>query len=148
MLDRALILSLVPHQGAMCLLDRVESWSATSIDCRASSHLSPDNPLRHAGRLAGLCGIEYGLQAAAVHGGLLAGDGAPAPAGWLAAIRTSAWQSPYLDDPAFGELIVEADLLLRDPGGLIYEFAVRSAQGIILVSGRGTIALPGMEPPR
>ena len=70
----------------MCLLDRVETWSATDIVCRARSHLDPDNPLRRNGRLASLCGIEYGLQAAAAHGALAA---PPAAAGWLAAVRSA-----------------------------------------------------------
>ena len=77
---------LVPHAGAMVLLDRVEAWDAETVQCRARSHLDPANPLRRAGRLAACCGIEYALQAAAVHGALLAGGVAQA-AGYVAALR-------------------------------------------------------------
>ena len=85
----------------MCLLDRVEAWDRQRLSCSAISHLASDNPLRRRGRLAGLCGAEYGLQAAAVHGGLLAGEGA-APPGYLAALRHVAILAPRLDVPAFG----------------------------------------------
>jgi predicted hotdog family 3-hydroxylacyl-ACP dehydratase len=80
MLSREQIVALVPHQGAMCLLDRVLRWSAEDIVCGASSHLLPDNPLRRDGRLGAICGIEYGLQAAALHGALVA-HGFPLPLG-------------------------------------------------------------------
>lgn len=78
MLTREQILGLIPHQGTMCLLDRVLAWSAGEITCAASSHLAADNPLRRDGRLGAICGIEYGLQAAALHGALVQGGVAPA----------------------------------------------------------------------
>jgi predicted hotdog family 3-hydroxylacyl-ACP dehydratase len=131
---------LIPHQGRMCLLDRVEAWSATEIVCRARSHLDPENPLRRDGRLASVCGIEYGLQAAAAHGALAA---PPAGAGWLAAVRSAEFSTPWLDEVAFGELVVEATLLHRDSNGFIYGFAIRSEAGALLLSGSGTIVLPG-----
>ena len=62
MVTRQRILELIPHQGAMCLLESALSWSATEITCVTRSHLSPDNPLRRGGRLHPVCGIEYGLQ--------------------------------------------------------------------------------------
>ncbi|HUN39907.1 MAG TPA: hypothetical protein VMU81_06430 [Acetobacteraceae bacterium] len=71
MLTREQILGLIPHQGTMCLLDRVLGWSAAEISCIAISHLAPDNPLRRDGQLGAICGIEYGLQAAALHGALV-----------------------------------------------------------------------------
>ena len=79
MLARSGIAALIPQQGAMCLLDGVLSWDAAGIACRAVSHLDPANPLRQHGRLGAICGIEYGLQAAALHGALSAG--APQAAG-------------------------------------------------------------------
>jgi predicted hotdog family 3-hydroxylacyl-ACP dehydratase len=36
-IDRAAIAALIPHAGAMCLLDGVLAWNRTSIACRASS---------------------------------------------------------------------------------------------------------------
>src|SRR5580693_1981663 len=131
---------LIPHQGRMCLLDRVEAWTATDILCRTRSHLDPGNPLRRAGRLASVCGIEYGLQAAAAHGALA---GPPGGAGWLAAVRSAEFLAPWLDDAAFGELAVGAKLLHRDAGGFIYAFSVHAESGALLLSGSGTIVVPG-----
>ena len=135
---------LIPHQGTMCLLDGVVFWTRESIRCRARSHLTPDNPLRRAGRLAAVCGIEYGLQAAALHGALSANAGRQAP-GYLASLRGVAIAADWLDDPAIGVLDVEASLVLREAAGLIYRFHLRAEDGRTLVSGRAMIALPGVE---
>ena len=45
-LDRAGIAARVPHQGAMCLLDAMESCSADVIVCRIANHADVHNPLR------------------------------------------------------------------------------------------------------
>ena len=51
MLSREAIAALVPHQGAMCLLDRALEWDAARIICEAESHAAPGNPLRRDGML-------------------------------------------------------------------------------------------------
>ncbi len=140
MLSRARILELIPHQGTMCLLDEVTAWSDATITCRTRSHLSPDNPLRRRGGLSVLCGIEYGLQAAALHGALLAG--LPQPAGYLAALRSVEFLVERLDDPSIGALEVSARLELHDIGGLLYGFRLRSSDGADLLTGRAAIVLP------
>jgi predicted hotdog family 3-hydroxylacyl-ACP dehydratase len=140
MLTRARILELIPHQGTMCLLDEVTAWSDTTITCRTRSHLSPDNPLRRSGGLYVLCGIEYGLQAAALHGALCAGG--PQPAGYLAALRLVEFLAERLDDPSLGVLEVSARLELHDIGGLLYGFRLRSSDGADLLTGRAAIVLP------
>jgi predicted hotdog family 3-hydroxylacyl-ACP dehydratase len=140
MLSRARILELIPHQGTMCLLDEVDTWSNSAITCRTRSHLSRDNPLRQHGALSGLCGIEYGLQAAALHGALLTGN--KQPAGYLAALRSVEIHAERLDDPSLGVLKVTAALQQRGAGGQIYGFQLRSADGAPLLSGRATIVLP------
>ena len=71
-IGREAILALVPHQGAMCLWDAVRAWDARSIHVIAHNHRDPAHPLRSAGRLRALHLCEYGAQAMAVHGGLLA----------------------------------------------------------------------------
>ncbi len=76
----------------MCLLASVADWSEDAISCRATSHLDPANPLRSRGRLPAVAGIEYALQAAAVHGALR--GGAPQPPGYLAALRMTASDRP------------------------------------------------------
>ena len=81
-LDRAGILALVPHQGAMCLWDEVLAWDDTTVRLRAGNHRDPAHPLRGAdGRLRALHLCEYGAQAMAVHGGLRA-RASPGPACW------------------------------------------------------------------
>ena len=71
MLNRNWISQRIPHQGTMCLLDRVVDWSDSRIACAATSHAAPANPLRADGRLGAANGIEYAAQAMAIHGALL-----------------------------------------------------------------------------
>ena len=49
-LDRDEILTLIPHGGAMCLLDEVLDWDATSVRCLSHRYRASDNP--HAARRA------------------------------------------------------------------------------------------------
>jgi len=72
-LSRERIERLLPHRGAMCLLDEVIEWAPRSIRCAASSHRDPGNPLRGPLGLSSMAGIEYGAQAMALHGALSAG---------------------------------------------------------------------------
>jgi len=153
MLTREQILRLIPHQGTMCLLDRVLTWSAAEIVCAASSHTAPGNPLRRDGRLGAICGIEYGLQAAALHGALVRGGAAggaaaaadlcmPPPA-YLAALRGLELFVEYLDDPALGVLRITAAADLVSAGGSIYRFTVAAEAARPLLRGRATIAFSG-----
>lgn len=131
----------MPHAGAMVLLDRIVRWDAAGIACAARSHLDLANPLRHADRLASVCGIEYALQAAALHGALLA-NGQKQPAGYAASLRAVALHAERLDDAALGELSVRASLATREAFGMVYDFVVASASAAPLLSGRFSIALP------
>jgi predicted hotdog family 3-hydroxylacyl-ACP dehydratase len=140
MLDRTRILSLIPHQGAMCLLDQVIRWTDSAITCHATSHLAENNPLRREGQLSAVCGIEYGLQTACLHGALSLGK--PQPPGFLAALRNVQLLVRRLDDPAIGTLAIEAVRDLQSSAGLIYNFTLRSASGRSLILGRATIVLP------
>ena len=139
MLGRARIAALIPHQGSMCLLDEIVAWDARDILCRSRTHLDPDNPLRRAGVLGMVCGIEYGLQAAALHGALR--GGAAQPRGYLAALREVTIEDGRLDEPALRTLEVAATLELNEPVGLIYGFRVASEAGVTLIEGRATIVL-------
>ena len=139
-LDHAAIAALIPHAGAMCLLHSVLDWSDAAIRCRAVSHLDPANPLRRCGRLQPVCGIEYALQAAAVHGALCAGN--KQPAGYLAALRIDTLPEGRWDDPALGTLLVEARREHGSAAGLLYAIAVQAEDGRVLLAGRATIVLP------
>jgi len=139
LLDRAWIAARIPHQGSMCLLDRVVEWSSERIRCAASSHRLPDNPLRDGGRLGAACGIEYAAQAMAVHGALLAGtEGAPRQ-GFLASTRGVELQADRLDDVA-GELDIVAERISGDGNNVLYGFEVRAADRLLL-SGRAAVIL-------
>ena len=135
------IAALVPHAGAMVLLDRVEAWDADGILCRARSHLDPANPLRRDGRLSACCGLEYALQAAALHGALMAG-GVAQRAGYVAALRGVTLRVERLDTATFGELRVAARLERQEAVGIIYALAVQATDGTPLLSGRATVVLP------
>jgi predicted hotdog family 3-hydroxylacyl-ACP dehydratase len=127
---------LVPHGGEMCLLSHIVSADERGIVCGASSHRSPTNPLRHAGRLAALHLAEYGAQAMAVHGGLTDPQ-AKARGGMLVAIRDLALYVDRLDDVA-ADLIVSATKLVANADGQIYAF---SASGGGRELGRGRVSV-------
>ncbi len=134
------IARLVPHAGAMVLLERVDQWDAQGVACRTRSHLDPANPLRRDGRLAAVCGVEYGLQAAALHGALLA-DGARPQPGYVASLRDVRLAVDRLDDPVFRELVVEARLHAQEAFGMVYSIELRAGDAVLLAA-RVAIALP------
>lgn len=125
--------ALVPHAGAMCLLERVVIADERRIVCATHSHRAPANPLRLGGQLSALHLAEYGAQAMAVHGGLMARVRAPR-SGVLASIRKLRLFVPRLDD-IDEELLIHAQRELSEGAGAIYEF-VAEAGGKTLGSGR------------
>jgi predicted hotdog family 3-hydroxylacyl-ACP dehydratase len=129
---------LVPHAGAMCLLDGVEHWDDQRIRCVSRTHRDADNPLRANGRLPAVCGIEYAAQAMAVHGGLMRGGARPR-AGYLAAVRDLACRRERLDD-LDGDLVVEAERMMGDEDRVIYRFRLL-AGGAEVLSGRAAVVL-------
>ena len=142
MLDRALdreeISRLIPHGGAMVLIDRVVSADHRSILCTTSSHRRPDHPLLATdGSLHAVAGGEYGAQAAALHGALRSGR--PMPPGMIVLLRELSWCRRSLADVA-GTLQVEATALHDGAAGLVYSFALTSA-GETIVAGEVGIIL-------
>ncbi len=138
-LDRNALERLVPHRGAMCLLDSVAQWDHARIECRATSHRDPENPLRLRGRLPAVVAIEYAAQAMAVHGGLRAPPDQGAAPGYLVAVRNAQLHAARLDDIT-ADLEISATCLVADPTGLAYDFTV-SAGGRLVAEGRATVAL-------
>lgn len=138
-LDRAAIARLVPHQGAMCLLDRALHWDANGIACEADSHRNPANPLRRDGTLPAVCGLEYALQAMALHGALLAA-GTPQRAGYLSSLRDVVLGAERLDTVR-GALRITATSLVAESQGFVYRFEMHG-EGRILLSGQAAIILP------
>ena len=124
----------------MVMLDDIVTWDDGRIVCRSRRHLDPANPLRHRGRLSTLAGAEFCLQAAALHGGLIAG--AAQPPGYVASLRALVLAVDHLDDPAFESLIVEAVREAQEPSGMSYSLHLRTESGATLLTARATIKLP------
>lgn len=143
-LDRAWIAAHIPHEGAMCLLDRVEAWDAARIRCSATSHRDPHNPLRSHGRLASVCGIEYAAQAMAVHGALVGTqhtqtEPARPRAGYLASVRNVDAFVDRLDTFEL-PLIVDAERIGGDDRSVLYHFMLRCGERVLL-GGRAAVML-------
>lgn len=138
-MTRAEIAQLIPHAGAMCLLDGVVEWDENRIRCVSDSHIDTANPLRAGGRLPAVCGIEYAAQAMAVHGGLAGKTRGKPRAGLLASVRDVVCRRDRLDDLP-GSLFVEAVRVMGDEGRVIYEFRLWVGETEIL-SGRAAVVL-------
>lgn len=139
-LDREAIARLIPHQGAMCLLARLDAWDDTRIACAATSHRHAGHPLRSTGgRLLAPCAIEYAAQAMALHGALCAQAGGPATPGFLASARGVRFHRLRLDDLP-GELRIEAERQAGDERQILYRFIV-SHEGQPIADGRATVVL-------
>ena len=140
MIDRAGILALVPHQGAMCLWGEVLSWDARTVRLRSDTHRDPRHPLRCGDRLHAVHLCEYGAQAMAVHGGLLAqARGECAGAGFLVALRGIALHVARIDDLP-GPLECEAEALVVGETGQQYAFRITHA-GALVAEGRAAVML-------
>lgn len=137
--DQGWIAAHIPHQGSMCLLDRVLSWDENQLLCRAVSHRDPANPLRARNRLGAVNGIEYAAQAMAVHGALLAPAASAPRAGFLASVRGVTLLADRLDDIA-GDLAVQATRFSGDGNNVLYDFSIM-ADGRLLLQGRAAVVL-------
>jgi len=138
--DRAWILSHIPHQGAMCLLDQVLDWDSSRVRCLSRAHRSPANPLRSEGRLSSLCGIEFAAQAMAVHGALCAEElPATRQGGYLVSLRNVTLNCERLDDIE-EDLVATASRLGGDAVTVLYDFTLH-AESRSLVTGRATIVI-------
>jgi predicted hotdog family 3-hydroxylacyl-ACP dehydratase len=142
MLARADWAHLLPHAGAMCLLDAVLAWDAHTLDAISTSHVRADNPLRGAHGLHAVHLAEYGAQAMALHGALLARERGvhTARPGMLVSLRDVLLTVEYV--PADGRLDVHAQCLYADERGAQYAFAVEHS-GLLLASGRAAVIHPG-----
>lgn len=148
-MGREAILDLIPHGPGMCLLDEITHWDRERILCRASTHRDPNNPLRDGAGLPAFCALEYGAQAMAAHGALLArsqGLGAqPAPPGslvsgtqapgrlvslWLISVRDARFLSPRLDTYE-GALEVEARAGGSGGGAIAYDISLSHGETLI-----------------
>jgi len=133
---------LIPHAGAMCLLDAVLAWDDRGIHAISACHARADNPLRGTNGLHAVHLAEYGAQAMALHGGLLARERGSelARPGRLVSLREVALFEEYVDH-LDGHLDVHAECLYADDGGAQYAFRVEH-RGRLLCSGRAAVIHP------
>jgi len=130
---------LIPHAGTMCLLDAVLVWNEKTIHAISAGHARPDNPLRGEHGLHAVHLAEYGAQAMAVHGALLArADGVEkVRPGRLVSLREVQLHEEYVDD-LDGRLDVHAECLYADDSGAQYAFRVEH-HGHLLATGRAAV---------
>jgi predicted hotdog family 3-hydroxylacyl-ACP dehydratase len=145
---RAAIAALIPHQGDMCLLECVESCDENVIVCTTTTHRLPNHPLQRDGALAAIHLCEYGAQAMAVHGGLMAqANGEIANPGLLVALRDVKLSVPSVD-ASIEILRVVAKRISANDAAWQYEFSVGGPDAP-LASGRAVVmtktALPYAE---
>jgi predicted hotdog family 3-hydroxylacyl-ACP dehydratase len=129
---------LIPHRGEMCLLDTVIAWDEAGIHVSAVSHRDIDNALRSDGVLRSVHLCEYGAQAMAIHGGLLAQrDGRVATPGLLVSLRAVKLLVARIDDLP-DPLNVHAQKLLDSGSGWQYEFRIEH-RAQLLAQGRAAV---------
>jgi predicted hotdog family 3-hydroxylacyl-ACP dehydratase len=132
-------MSRIPHTGEMRLLDVVHDWSATSIHAKGERHSPHEHPLRDGAALHAIHLAEYGAQAVAVHGALVAAAGGDTRTrqGRLASLRDVQLLVEYVDLAA-APLDVYALCLMADERGAQYSFKVQQ-HARLLVAGRVTV---------
>ncbi len=145
-IDREWIQAHIPHQGSMCLLERVLNWDLQQIHCRADNHRDTANPLRNRDELSAVCAIEYAAQAMAVHGALVAANELPDESdettpqpcvGYLASARSVNLHVARLDDQ-LSPLDIFVRRISGDARSILYEFSVCAADKV-LVDGRAAV---------
>lgn len=140
--DRDTIRQLIPHQGSMSLLEQIQRWDASGIEASSGTHRSLDHPLRSDGQLRAVHLCEYGAQAAALHGGLIArAAGQVAAPGYLVSVRDATFACQRIDDLP-DDLQIHAQLLLQDSGSWQYRFEALHG-GHVLAAGRLAIMRRG-----
>lgn len=116
---------LIPHDGSMCLLESVDSWDESQIVCSSKSHHNPDNPLKDGNRLGCVNAIEYGAQAVAIHGRLLAEDSNPvSQSGFLVQIKDLDFDDCDLSVLP-GALTIKAQQLHCDRTSMLYRITIK-----------------------
>lgn len=124
----------LPHQGNMCLLEKVETYDAENILCQTESHLDPQHPLRTAAGLASIHGVEYAAQAAALHIALSPpSSSTPLPkSGFLAALQDCQRYQDWLDQENTPLQIAGHRLFVDAARGAKYQFRIFTKTQVLL----------------
>lgn len=128
--------ALVPHAGAMILLDQVMSHDAERVHCRTELGDLAQHPLAHDGILPATALAELGAQAMAVHGSLSEDNNAMPRRGHLVALAKLVLTVEQIVRPLC--LDIHAQRLGGNEGGQMYDFEVRHGDQV-LAQGRATI---------
>lgn len=129
----------VPHAGDMVLINEVRRHDDSHIVCRARTGPLETHPLGRKGRLPATALAEYGAQAMAVHGSLLAAAGEPPREGRLVSLSELSLQVPALESPT--ELTIRAERVGGSVVGEVYRFEVLEDDAL-LASGQATVMFP------
>ncbi len=141
--DKTEIERMLPHAGAMVLLDEVQECDKQKIVCAANSHLDQANPLMIDGALSVFAGIEYAAQAMALHNFMLAAraGGAPGEARQgVVAVASKLQSFCQRLDLLKDTLVIEVAMIDQTGDSSMYEFKLLSAQADVL-SGRLLVML-------
>lgn len=130
------IAGMLPHAGAMVLVDEIVYADPMRIECRTRAHTRPGFPLAHDGAVSSLCGIEIAAQAMALHAALQDPSRRPRSAR-LASLSDVEVRVDRLDDRA-DALCVEAILEQASARGSAYRFSV-AAGSDTLIRGRALV---------
>jgi len=144
MLSHTTISRLIPHHGAMCLLDGVQRWDADQIVCTATGHREPAHPLRDGAVLPAWCGIEYAAQAIAVHRGLLAGEAGGRRIGVIGALRNVIMSVDRLDDIA-EDLAITGSKVFERGDSVMYDFVVAAGERALLTGRISVMITSGLH---
>ena len=133
------IATLIPHAGAMCLLDEVTRWDDLSVSALSRTHRDEGSPLRVEGGVSTWCAIEYAVQAMAVHGALVGAVEGKPRSGYLVSLRNVECFVSRMDDLE-GDLAIEASQLMGDADRVMYAFSLRVGDREVL-KGNATVIL-------
>ena len=137
--ERAALAPLLPHAGAMMLLDGVEFWDGQRIICVTMQHRAPSNPLRTSAGLSSLHGVEFAAQAMAAHAALTSRLARRPRAGLLLSVRDCQFHVRRLDEFA-SPMRIEAEQMGSNDETRMYRFHL-TAQDVRLLEGRLTVLL-------
>jgi predicted hotdog family 3-hydroxylacyl-ACP dehydratase len=127
---------MLPHAGAMVLIDEIVYADPMRIECATRAHRSAGFPLAQDGRVPSLCAVEMAAQAMALHAAV-ADPEHRARTGRLASLSDVEVLHDRLDDQP-DALRVEAFLEHASARGSAYRFSVASGARV-LIRGRALV---------
>lgn len=132
----AAIDTLIPHAGAMVLLDQVVACDNEQVHCRANLSQIADHPLAHRGQLPTTALPEYAAQAMAVHSALTGPCRTVPREGRLVALPEFDLTTDHIEAPVL--IDVHATCVGGDDSGALYTFRIVDGERS-LASGRATV---------